>query len=176
MLFRSRFFPMPDYILSGGKVKVTITGKVLDMEYARLLARNRDLALEEIIMLDKVQKKHQLSNLEERHLKSKKLIEGRKPNFFISINVAQKTVQKAAYSKNKAFDKSYYLDLILKAINQHGSVNRQDVNELLWKKLPDWMSDSQRNSKITNLLSELRIQQKIINDGNYSHPKWVIFH
>ncbi|KAF0203239.1 MAG: ATP-dependent DNA helicase [Bacteroidetes bacterium] len=173
---RERFFPMPDYILSGGKVKVTITGKVLDMEYARLLARNRDLALEEIIMLDKVQKKHQLSNLEERHLKSKKLIEGRKPNFFISINVAQKTGQKAAYSKNKAFDKSYYLDLILKAINQHGSVNRQDVNELLWKKLPDWMSDSQRNSKITNLLSELRIQQKIINDGNYSHPKWVIFH
>lgn len=173
---RERFFPMPDYVLSGGKVKVTITGKVLDMEYARLLARNRDLALEEIIMLDKVQKKHQLSNLEERHLKSKKLIEGRKPNFFISINVAQKTGQKAAYSKNKAFDKSYYLDLILKAINQHGSVNRQDVNELLWKKLPDWMSDSQRNSKITNLLSELRIQQKIINDGNYSHPKWVIFH
>jgi ATP-dependent DNA helicase RecG len=173
---RERFFPMPDFDLSGGKVKVTISGKILDIEYARLLARNRDLTLEEIILLDKVQKRQSLTSLEEKHLKSKKLIEGRRPNYFIGIKVAAKTGQKAAYSINKAFEKSYYLDLILKAINQHGSINRQDVNELLWKKLPDWMSDHQRNSKIANLLSELRMKKKIINDGNYSHPKWVLFH
>jgi ATP-dependent DNA helicase RecG len=53
---------------------------------------------------------------------------------------------------------------------------QEEILRILWKKLPDWMSDSQRNSKIANLLSELIIQQKIINDGNYSHPKWVIFH
>ncbi|MGV8114754.1 MAG: ATP-binding protein [Lentimicrobium sp.] len=173
---RERFFPMPDYDLTGGKVKVTISGKILDMEYARLLARNKDLSLEEIIMLDKVQKRQPLTESEEKYLRAKKLIEGRRPNYFIGLKVAQKTGQKASYSKNKAFEKSYYLDLILKAINQHGSINRQDANELLWKKLPDWMSDSQRNSKIANLLSELRMKKKIINDGNYSNPKWVIFH
>jgi ATP-dependent DNA helicase RecG len=43
---------MPDYELTGGKVKVTITGKVLDLEYAHLLARNKELTLEEIILLD----------------------------------------------------------------------------------------------------------------------------
>jgi len=166
---------MPDYDLSGGKVKVIITGKVLDMEYARILARNRDLALEEIIMLDKVQKKHQLSNFEELHLKSKKLIEGRKPNFYISINVAQKTGQKAAYTKYKAFDKSYYLDLIVKAISEHGSVSRNDVDELLWKKLPYWMVDKQRKTKIANLLSELRIKGTIRNDGNDTRPQWVLY-
>lgn len=171
---RDRFFPMPDYDLSGGKVKVTITGKVLDMEYARLLARNKDLSLVEIMMLDKVQKKRPLSSFEERHLKSKKLIEGRKPNFYISIGVAQKTGQKAAYSKNKGLDKKYYLDLIVKAIREHGSVNRQDIDELLWKKLPDWMNDKQRKTKIANLLSELRIIKKIRNDGNDSNPKWVL--
>lgn len=43
---RERYFPMPDYDLSGGKVKVTISGKILDMEYAHLLARNKDLTWE----------------------------------------------------------------------------------------------------------------------------------
>lgn len=172
---RERFFPMPEYDLSGNKVKVAITGKVLDMEYARLLAKNRELTIEEIIMLDKVQKKQALTGFEEKYLKSKKLIEGRKPNFYIGIKIAQKTGQRATYTKNKAFDKSYYLDLIEKAIREHGSVDRNDVNDLLWKKLPDWMNEKQKTSKITNLLSELRIKNRIKNDGNDSKPKWILF-
>lgn len=134
---RARFFPMPDYDLSDEKVKVSISGKILDMEYARLLAKNKELTLEEIIMLDKVQKKKELSQYEEKLLKNKKLIEGRKPNYFIGLKVAQKTNQKAAYSKNKGFDKTYYLDLIVKAIKEHKELNRSEVDELLWMKLPD---------------------------------------
>lgn len=171
---RERFFPMPDYDLSGGKVKVTISGKILDMEYARLLARNKDLTLEEIMMLDKVQKKQGLSEFEEKHLRGKKLIEGRKPNYYIAIKVAQKTGQKAAYSKNKAFEKSYYLDLIEKAIREHASLDRKDIDDLLWKKLPDWMEDKQRKIKINHLLSELREKQIIRNEGSYTKPKWVL--
>ncbi len=172
---RERFFPMPDYDLSGEKVKVTISGKVLDIDYARLLARNKDLALEEIILLDKVQKKQPLKTIEENLLKSKKLIEGRKPNFFIGIKVAQKTGQKASYTKNKAFDKQYYLDLIVKSIIQHKSLSRKDVDELLWNKLPDWMNDKQRKYKIGNLLSELRMKGKIENVGIHKEPKWIIY-
>ena len=92
---RVRFFPMPDYDLSNDKVKVSISGKILDLDYARLLANNKDLSLEEIIMLDKVQKKKELSVFEEKLLKNKKLIEGRKPNYIIGLKVAQKTNQKA---------------------------------------------------------------------------------
>lgn len=171
---RERFFPMPDYDLSGGKVKVTITGKVLDMKYAQVLARDRDLTLEEIMMLDKVQKKKPLNNTEEKQLKLKQLIEGRKPNYFIAIKVAQHTGQKAIYTKNRAFDKSYYLDLIEKAIREHSSVDRNDVDELLWKKLPDWMNDKQRKVKINNLLSEMRRKNRIKNNGNDKAPKWVL--
>src|SRR5690606_25693931 len=109
---RARYFPMPDYDLSNDRVKVIISGKILDMNYARLLAQNQDLTLDEIIMLDKVQKKQPLTQLEEKHLKDKKLIEGRKPNYYIGIKVAQTIGQKARYSKNRAFDKNYYLDLI----------------------------------------------------------------
>jgi ATP-dependent DNA helicase RecG len=169
---RERFFPMPDYDLSEGKVKVTISGKILDMEYARLLARNKDLTLEEIIMLDKVQKKQILTEYEEKHLRSKKLIEGRKPNYYIGLKVVAKTGQKAAYSKNKAFDKNYYLDLIEKAIREHTSLERKDVDELLWNKLPDWMDEKQKKNKIGNLLSELRMKERIENTGSFSKPKW----
>jgi len=171
---RDRFFPMPDYDLSGGKVKVTISGKILDMEYARLLARNPDLTLDEIIMLDKVQKKLSLTDFEEKRLRSQQLIEGRKPNFYIGKSVAQKTGQKASYSKNKGFDKEYYLDLIVKSIREHNSLDRSDVDQLLWNKLPDWMDDKQKKIKINNLLSELRKENKIINNGTYKMPKWVL--
>ncbi len=171
---RKRFFPLPDYDLDFGKVKVIITGKVLDLEYAKVLARNPDLSLEEIIMLDKVQKRNRLSEFEERHLKVKKLIEGRKPNYFISLNLAQKTGQRANYSKNSAFDKSYYLDLIQKAVKEHGFLDRQDIDELLWKKLPEWMDERQKKIKINNLISELRKKGIIRNDGNDAKPKWVL--
>jgi len=147
---------------------------VLDIDYARMLAQNPDLTLDEIVMLDKVQKKHKLTDSEEEHLKSRKLIEGRKPNFYISLKVAQRTGQKAIYTKNRAFDKSYYLDLIEKAIREHGFVERNDVDELLWKKLPDWMDDKQRKVKINNLLSELRRKNRIQNNGSDSKPKWVL--
>src|SRR3989338_4532452 len=41
---RERFFPMPEYDLTGGKVKVTVIGKVLDLDFARVLARNPNLS------------------------------------------------------------------------------------------------------------------------------------
>ncbi|TWI21694.1 RNA-binding domain-containing protein [Sphingobacterium siyangense] len=171
---RERYFPLPDYDLSDDKVKVSISGKILDMNYARLLAQNKDLTVDEIIMLDKVQKKHSLSQHEENHLKRRKLIEGRKPNYYIALKVAQTIGQKAGYSKNKGFDKIYYLDLIEKSIKEHGSLVRNDIDELLWNKLPEWMNDKQKKIKINNLLGELRRNDKIVNEGTFKMPRWVL--
>jgi ATP-dependent DNA helicase RecG len=171
---KARFFPMPDYDLSAGRVKLTLRGKVLDLDYARLLASNVDLSLQEIMALDKVQKRQRL-DVEEAHLlKAKRLIEGRKPNYFIAKPVAQKTGQVATYSKNRAFDKQYYMDLICKSLGEHGSLTRKDVDELLWKKLPDWMSDKQRRSKVGNLLSELRMAGKILNNRDMGRQQWAL--
>ena len=171
---RQRFFPMPDYDLSDNRVKVTLTGKVLDMDYARLLAGNGALSLQEIIALDKVQKRQPLDDDEDRLLKAKALIEGRKPNFYIAQPVAQKTGQKANYSKNRAFDKQYYLDLICKAAGEHVSLTRKDIDELLWNKLPDWMDDKQRKNKVGNLISELRRNNKMTNRGSDAQPSWAL--
>lgn len=171
---RQRFFPMPDYDLSANRVKVTLTGKVLDLDYARLLARDGGLSLPEIMGLDKVQKRQPLDDDEERLLKARALIEGRKPNFYIAKPIAQRTGQKASYSKNRAFDKQYYLDLICKAVAEHGSLTRKDIDELLWNKLPDWMDDKQRKNKVGNLIGELRRTSRIINRGSDAQPSWAL--
>lgn len=174
---RERFFPMPDYDLSGSKVKAVITGKVLDMEYARVLARHQDLSLEEIIILDKVQKKKELTEAEILKLKERKLIEGRKPNFIISENVAVKTKQVGSYLKTRGFDKEYYKKLVVEFVekNKHGST-KGEIRDLLWNKLPELLSDTQKETKISNILRELRQEGKIVNAGNDAKPNWKSAH
>ena len=74
-------------------------------------------------------------------------------------------------SKNRAFDEKYYLDLIEKAIREHGNMERKDANDLLQYKLPEWIDDKQRKIKINNLLSELRRKNRSQNNGSDSEPK-----
>ena len=171
---RKRLFPMPEYDLSGGKVKMTLIGKILDMNYAQRLAQDEELTLEEIILLDKVQKRKELTAIEEKHLRKKHLIEGRKPNYFICKEISQKTGQKADYSKNKGLDKQYYLDFILNAIKDHSNMTRADIDKLLWEKLPDILTDEQKKNKVNNLLAELKKRDKIKNIGTFKTSVWVL--
>jgi ATP-dependent DNA helicase RecG len=171
---RERFFPMPDYDFSGNKVKITLTGKVLDVDYARVLARNPELSLDEIILLDKVQKRKPLLETELKSLRSKGLIEGKKPNIIVSAKVAQTTGQKATYTRNKAFTKQQYFDWIIQGIKDHGSLSRQDIEGLLMAKLSDLYDSKQKKNKITNLISELRMKGIIRNDGTDLNSKWVL--
>lgn len=170
---RQRFFPMPDYQLSENKVTVSIIGKVLDIDYARILAQIPSLTLLEIMLLDKVQKKEQLTDSEIKRLREKKLIEGRKSNLYISVTLAKAVGQKAAYSKNRGFNKEYYLDFIVKAVKEHGSVSRKDIDDLIWDKLPDMYDNKQKKVKINNLITELSRKGKIKNTGNDRNPIWV---
>lgn len=173
-LQKQRRFPLPEYDLSNNRVEVTLIGKILDVGYAQVLARDSDLSLEEIMMLDKVQKKKKLSEPEIRHLKKKKLIEGKKPNYYISLKVAQRTDQKVEYTKTKGLDKQKYFDWIIEFINEHNVANRKQINELLMDHLPARMSNEQKKNKINNLLSELRKTGKIINSGTAGRPRWIL--
>ena len=172
---RAKFFPLPDYDLSNNKVKVTIFGKVLNVDYTRKLAEVPNLTLPEIISLDKLANKQKpLTNEEAKELREKKLIEGRKPNYFIGVEVSQAIGEKAEYSKNKAFDKEKYFDWILKSIKEHGSMNRKDIDNLLWDILPAWMSEKQKKIRVQNLLGELRKKRVIINKGSDAKPEWYL--
>ena len=59
---RRRFLPMPDYDLSDpSEVKLTIHGAVIDEAYTRLMMVRTDLSLEDVLALDRVQKKVPIS-------------------------------------------------------------------------------------------------------------------
>jgi ATP-dependent DNA helicase RecG len=172
---KQRFFPMPDYDIGSKRVQVTIHGKIIDEKYTKLLALNPDIDLIDLIHLDRIAKKLSISDKIIKELKAKKLIEGRKPNLYISATVAQSIGEKAQYSKNRAFEKQYYLDLILKSIAQHGYMTRSDIDKLLWDKLPDYMNEQKKKIKINNLINELSNKlKKICNRGSKGSPKWEL--
>ncbi|MDR4504908.1 MAG: putative DNA binding domain-containing protein [Candidatus Scalindua sp.] len=169
---RERFFPMPEYDLSEDKVKVTVIGKVLDMDFARVLARNPSLSLEQIIMLDKVQKQKPLPDEEIKYLKGLGLIEGRKPNYVISAKITASLSNdelKAYYIKQRGLDDEHYKNLIVEYLKKFGESPRKNIEKFLRDKLPDILTESQKKNKVTNLLSALRIKGIIRNNG---YSKW----
>ncbi|UXN36722.1 putative DNA binding domain-containing protein [Avibacterium paragallinarum] len=161
---KERFFPLPEYQLSAQKVQVCIVGKVLDIAYAQKLASSPDLSLNEIMLLDKIQKKQPISDGAAKSLKSKKLIEGRKPNYYISASIAQASDEEAKYIHQKGLDDKYYQKLIIEYLTQFKTAKRKDIDRLLLDKLPAVLDDKQKYHKVKNLLQSLKNQGIIYNE------------
>lgn len=168
---KNKFFPLPDYDISNNQVQVKITGKVLDILYARKIAQMPDLTLDEIILLDKVAKQKTLTDSEVTSLKSKRLIEGRKPNFHISSKVAKVSGEKAKYIKQRGIDDAYCMKIIIDYIMEFKMASRSEITDLVLDKLPDVLSEKQKNNKIKNLLQKMKKEEKI---ELTSSKKWIL--
>ena len=172
---RRRSFPLPDYDLSDpGQVSVSVTGRILDERYTRLLMERTDLDLGEVMLLDRVQKGQGLSRDEHRQLKSAGLVEGRYPNLIVAGAIAKVTGEAARHIRERGFDQQYYLDLILALVREHQPVGREEIDQLLLAKLPDRLTDEQKHRKINNLLQKLRRAGSIQNRGTRQRPAWVL--
>lgn len=160
-----RFFPLPEYDLSDGKVKLTIEGKVKDENFAKILSANPDLSLNDIMLLDKVQKGISIGDIQAKYLRKCKFIEGRKPKYYLSYEVvaaSKNSDLKSQYVKNKSFDDDYFRKLILNYLERFGTASRKDIDILLKDKLSAVLSDEQKKNKIDNLMRQLRTSGKII--------------
>jgi ATP-dependent DNA helicase RecG len=170
---RERSFPMPDYELDDPKkVAVRLTGQVLDENYTQLLLSQTELDLMDVIALDKVQKNRPIDEESFKRLKVRKLIEGRRPNLFVSAKIAAATGDKATYIKNRAFDKQYYKDMVVEYLERFGEATRKDLDELLLEKLSDKLDPKQKRHSITNLLQEMKRAGQIMPDGTTRWAKW----
>ena len=175
---RRRNFPMPDYELSEpGRVRVRIIGKVVDEKYTRMLIAKSDLELMDVVALDKVQKGKPLTADEFKRLKAKRLVEGRRPNIFVSARVAAATDTKADYIKKRAFDKSHYKGMILSYLQEFGDARREDINKLLRDKLSDALTSDQKDNFISNLLQAMRRDGTIVPIGGKrgKGAKWELY-
>jgi ATP-dependent DNA helicase RecG len=92
----------------------------------------------------------------------------------VASAVAKATGEAGRHIRERGFDKQYYLDLILTFVREHSPVRRKEVDEALVPKLPDRLTDKQKQRKVHNLLQELRRSGSITNQGTRSHPEWVI--
>lgn len=158
---KRKYFPLPDYDTTNDKVKVSIFGKVMDLNYARKLATVSDLSLTDIIALDKVAKGKALNKSEIKNLKSKDLIEGRKPNFHIAASVARATGEKGDYIKQRGIDDEYCQKIIIDYLKKFVEGRRSDFERILLDKLPDVLDESQKQNKVKNNLQKLRRQGKL---------------
>jgi ATP-dependent DNA helicase RecG len=170
-----RYFPLPDYDLSGPHaVIMTIYGGIVDIAYSQMLMQKTDLPFTDVLALDRVQKKLSIPDDAILRLRRLKLIEGRKPNFHVSAVVADVTSSRADYIRTRSLDDEYYKKLIIDYLDKFGKASRSDIDSFLSDKLGDVLDSSQKERKIGNLLTNLRRSGYIINNGSRSKPLWQL--
>lgn len=170
-----RYFPMPDYDLGDPTaVKLSIHGGVVDQAYSRLLIQKTDLPLADVLALDRVQKKLPIPDEAAAGLRRGGLIEGRKPNYHVSAQVAAATDQKADYIRTRAQDDEFYAKLLTDYLKRYDSATRAEINKLLLPKLSEALSAPQKYVKVSNLLAKLRRRRVIVNTGSDTAPCWQL--
>ena len=172
---KEKYFPLPDYDLTEkNRVKVTLYGKIIDENYSKLLFEKANLNIDQVILLDKVQKKYPITKAQSDYLRKDKLIEGRYPNIYISSDIAKVTGEKESYIYNSGLENDYYKSLIMKYITKYGKASRKELENLLKDKLPATLNEDNKVNRVRYLLETLRKEKKIYNDKSENMSCWKI--
>jgi ATP-dependent DNA helicase RecG len=171
---KERFFPLPDFDLSDQKkVVVKIAGRIWDENYTKLLMSKTDLDLKLVVLLDRVQKSLPINEEEIRELKRLGLIEGRKPNLYISSSIAKVTGDKSSYIKLRGLKDEHYKKMILEYLEKYKTASKQDIDKLLLDILPDILDENKKSNKVRNLVYAMsKKDETIINTGTTRNPIW----
>lgn len=172
---KKKFFPMPDYDLSeNNRVKVTLYGKVINETYSKILFEKTNLDICEVMLLDRVQKGFEITREQSNHLKKENLIEGRYPNIYISSDIAKITGNKEEYVYNSGLENEFYMEIIIKYLNEYGSASRKEIVSLLNDKLPKSLDNKNKVNRVRYLLDILKKNGKIYNDAKSGGSCWKI--
>ena len=113
----------------------------------------------------KFKRKKKITEGEFKHLKKCKYIEGRKPNIYLSHDIVVSVNNeelKREYLDNRSFDDSHFKKLILEYLRTYGSCKRDKIDNLIIPKLSTALSEEKKRNKVTNYLSSLRMEGKIV--------------
>ncbi len=155
---RKRFLPLPDYEGSTARhVVLTIYGQQIDENYSRTLMERTDLPLEQVVWLDRVQKKERIAEGQASLLRRAGLIAGRKPNLIVSAAVAKTTKTENQYVLNRGFDDDYYKRVIVNRLKL-GPTSGNELSQLVIDKLPAVLTAKEKETKVKNLRTALRLR------------------
>ncbi len=170
---KKKFFPMPDYDLSeSNRVKVTLYGKIIDENYSKILFEKTNLDIDKVMLLDRVQKGYEITKEQSDYLRKDNLIEGRYPNIYISSDIAKITGNKEEYVYNSGLENEFYMEIIMKYINEYGSATRKEIIALLNDKLPKSLDSKNKVNRVRYLLDTLKKEGKIYNDAKSGGSCW----
>lgn len=172
---KDRSFPLPSYKITNNEVSLKIFGKVLDINYSRLIFKNTNIDLRTVMLLDRVQKKERITREGFIILKKMGFIEGRYPNCFISSYLASVTGKKAEYIKNRGLDNIHFKELIISYLKKYKNASRSDIESLLISKFSETLSEKQKKYKVNNILNEMANKNRVIkNIGSDRSSKWIL--
>ena len=164
-----RRFPMPDYEIDAAKkeVAVRLYGNAINEKYTKLLKENKDLSFEDCLLLDAVQKGHQLNEVDAQNLLSRGLIEVQDDQYYISLDVARKTKQVPEYTKSKGLEKQKLIQMILQYLKNAGEEGseRDGIYEYLKDVLPQNKTREQQLRMLGDLLNSMKDENLIIAKG-----------
>ncbi len=160
-----RHFPMPDYEIDAvnKEVAVRIYGNAIDERYTQLLKTNDTLSLRDCILLDAIQKGRTIHEDVAQDLLNRGLIEGRSPNYSISLAVAKITKQLPKYTKQKGLDKPKLKQMVLQFLQNAGDegAKRNLIHEYLKDVLPQDKTETQQLRMLGDLLRAMRDEKLI---------------
>lgn len=166
-----RRFPMPDYEIDNEKkeVAVRIYGNAINERYTKLLKDNDNLTLHDCISLDAIQKGHRIEDDIAKDLIKRGLIEGEAPNYTISLGIAKASKQLPGYTKVKGLERDKIKHMILQYIQNAGTdgAKRDAILEYLQGTLPSRNTREQNAILVKNIMSEMKRENNIFNDGKF---------
>jgi ATP-dependent DNA helicase RecG len=155
---KERYFPMPTYdITNETHTRVTIHGELINENYSRLLFKHPELSLEEVIALDKVQKKQEITEQQISRLRELKFIKGR-----------SSSLQIVGLEKPVVITNKDYKQMIINLLSEKESVQREEIEKLIMPFLPSELPVEKRQKKISNILVELSTKEKKIKNVSSS--------
>lgn len=75
---------------------------------------------------------------------------------------------------NKGLANSFYRDYIIDYLTNFKKATRQEINQLIYPRLPLTYSYDDKNKKVQYLLTSLRQKNKIKNIGSDTKPIWTL--
>jgi ATP-dependent DNA helicase RecG len=170
---KKKFFPLPDYSNSNQEnVILKIYGRIIDEKFSQILIE-KDLDLPTVISLDRIQKNLPISDENAAFLRKQKLLEGRKPNYFITAEIASITNQEEKYLKTRGADNQQLKDWVLLHLSKFKEASREKIDSILMRFLPDNLPEKQKKKRVENLLQRMARDKLIKNIGTKRSPKWV---
>ena len=173
-----KYFPIPDFISrnEGDYEEIfvlRIYGKVIDKKFSEILRNHPSFDIPKIILLDKIQKGlgNEIDENDVKKLQKEKLIEGRKPNYILSMKVAEILGEEVEYTRRKGFSDDEVIDIIIKHLkNFPNGKSRLQIDELAEKYLSTTLNSDKKRAKIKYILSKMKKKNLIKNFGSDKKP------